>query len=79
MAIIRNINQFHIQTKHTSYILAIYQDKYPVHLYWGERLEEEINLEYQTESIDIDRAAYLSRQLKSTRTNLELVDFIIIL
>ena len=63
MAIIRSGNQFHLQTKNTSYILGIYQDKYPVHLYWGERLDDEINLEYQIESVSVNRAACFSRQL----------------
>ena len=63
MAIIRNGNQFHLQTKNASYILGIYQDKYPVHLYWGERLDAGINLEYQAESTAVDRASCFAKQL----------------
>ena len=63
MAIIQNGNQFHLQTKNTSYILGIYQDKYPVHFYWGERLEPDISLEYQAESVSVDRASCFARQL----------------
>ena len=32
---------FHLSTKNASYILAIYKNAYPVHLYWGERVEGE--------------------------------------
>lgn len=30
---------FHLQTKKTSYIIKVIKDKYPAHVYWGERLE----------------------------------------
>lgn len=29
---------FHLQTPGTSYIIAIVEDKYPVHVYWGKRM-----------------------------------------
>ncbi len=29
---------FHLSTKNTSYLLAIYKNAYPVHLYWGARV-----------------------------------------
>ena len=29
---------FHLSTKNTSYLLAIYKNAYPIHLYWGERV-----------------------------------------
>ena len=32
-------NLFHLQTKHSSYIFCIAHEKYPVHLYYGKRIE----------------------------------------
>lgn len=29
---------FHLQTKHTSYIMAVVRDKYLAHVYWGKRI-----------------------------------------
>lgn len=49
--------QFHLQTKNTSYIIGIYGQKYPVHLYWGDRLSKEVNLEYFVDEPVADRAA----------------------
>lgn len=67
MPIIRKGNQFHLQSRNTSYILAVYMDKYPVHLYWGEKLDAAIDLEYQTESVSVDRASCFAKQLVKDR------------
>ena len=29
---------FHLTTKNSSYLLAIYKGAYPIHLYWGARV-----------------------------------------
>ena len=29
---------FHLQTKNTSYIIQIFRDKYPAHVYWGKKI-----------------------------------------
>lgn len=44
MPIIVQNGQFHLYTANTSYIFAILQNKYLVHLYWGARLRESTNL-----------------------------------
>ena len=31
-------HSFHLATKNTSYLLAIYKNAYPIHLYWGARV-----------------------------------------
>lgn len=38
-----------------------------VHLYWGDPLDPEINLEYQTESVSVDRASCFAKQLVKDR------------
>ena len=57
MAIYATDRQFHLQTKNTSYIIGIYHQKYPLHLYWGDRFLKEVNLEYFAEEPVADRAA----------------------
>ena len=40
MAITFKNNHFIIETKNTSYIFALYDDRFPVHLYYGEKTED---------------------------------------
>ncbi len=57
MAIFVNGEQFHLCSKHTSYILGIYQNKYPLHYYWGDRLSDDVDLRYVPTEPVADRAA----------------------
>lgn len=57
MSITVTENQFHLRTKSTSYVIHIFRDKYPVHLYWGTRLEEDSDLSYILDTMVADRAA----------------------
>jgi alpha-galactosidase len=36
---------FHLKTKNTSYIIKIINDKYPAHLYWGQKLNGSLDFE----------------------------------
>lgn len=44
MSIYISNNQFHLQTKNTSYIFQVYDNTYLAHLYWGEKLDKSIDL-----------------------------------
>ena len=57
MAVYVTNQQFHLQTKNTSYIIGIYGKKYPMHLYWGEKLSKEADLGYFADEPVADRAA----------------------
>lgn len=57
MSIIITNQQFHLQTKNTSYVIGIYRQKYPVHLYWGDRFTKAVDLEYFVDELVTDRAA----------------------
>lgn len=67
MAVIHIQNQFHLRTEHTSYIFSIYQEKFPVHHYWGERLDDRLRLEYQAESVCINRPAAIHIRLREDK------------
>lgn len=57
MSIIFSNNQFHLRTKDTSYVIHIFRDKYPVHLYWGDKLSGDDDLSYILDNMVADRAA----------------------
>jgi len=57
MSITVTDNQFHLRTKDTSYVIHIFRDKYPVHLYWGDKLSEDDDLSYILDKMVADRAA----------------------
>lgn len=57
MSITVTQNQFHLRTKTSSYVIHIFRDKYPVHLYWGDRLTEDGDLSYILNDMVADRAA----------------------
>lgn len=44
MSITVKENQFHIRTNNKSYIFSVYNEKYLTHLYWGDKLSEDIML-----------------------------------
>lgn len=44
MPIIVKNNQFHLQTANKSYIFSVYKEKFLTHLYWGDRLSDDIDL-----------------------------------
>ena len=44
-----NGKQFHLRTKNTSYLFSVYQNRYLTHLYWGDGLNPQIDLQYLTE------------------------------
>ena len=49
--------QFHIRGKNTSYVMSIYQNRYLVHLYWGERLEHDMDLTHLPDEYGVNRAS----------------------
>ncbi len=49
--------QFHIRGRNTSYVMSIYQNRYLVHLYWGERLEHDMDLTHLPEEYGVNRAS----------------------
>ena len=57
MSITVTKNQFYLETKNTGYVIHIFRDKYPVHLYWGDRLSENEDLSYILDTMVADRAA----------------------
>lgn len=57
MSITVTEKQFHLRTKDTSYVIHIFRDKYPVHLYWGDKLSEDGDLSYVLDTMVADRAA----------------------
>lgn len=59
MAIITKENQFHLQANNISYVVGIYQNTYPVQLYWGKRITEDTDLTFFMEEEVSDRAAGL--------------------
>lgn len=42
-------NQFHLRTKTSSYIFCVLSDRYLVHLYWGEKFENDVDLKYNAD------------------------------
>lgn len=49
-------NQFHLRTANTSYIFAVYREQYPVHIYWGPRMENDVDLTYFPDEFIFSRA-----------------------
>ena len=43
---------FHLETKHTSYIMKVLKGKYLSHVYWGERIKTP-NMDNAVESLDL--------------------------
>ena len=41
-----NGKQFHLKTRNTSYLFGIFQDRYLTHLYWGDGLSSQVDLQY---------------------------------
>ena len=66
MAIIINGNQFHIATKNTSYVMAVYQNRYLLHHYWGEKLFEKVDLTHLAEEKVSGRATAFHVPLDSS-------------
>lgn len=64
MAVIYKNGQFHLRTKNTSYIFSVYQNKYLVHHYWGDRLDTNIDLRHRAEDTGIDRPNGMHVQLE---------------
>lgn len=49
-------NQFHLGSKNTSYIFCVYEGKWLVHLYWGDRLSPDVDLRYTSREFIFFRA-----------------------
>lgn len=54
--IAHNSGQFHIRTKNTSYVFSVFRDKFLIHDYWGERLENDIDFSHKPYDIYAGRA-----------------------
>lgn len=46
MAIKVKNNQFHLKTNKTSYIFSVLEGRYLVHHYWGEKFQNDVDMEY---------------------------------
>ncbi len=56
MAIEVKGTQFHLKTKNTSYIMSVHSDRYITHIYWGERMENDVDLAYFPDEFIYSRA-----------------------
>ena len=66
MSILINGEQFHLRTKNTSYVMAVYQNRYLLHHYWGEPLFEKVDLTHLAEEKMTGRATAFHVSLDST-------------
>ncbi|MDD6736032.1 MAG: alpha-galactosidase, partial [Clostridiales bacterium] len=56
MSIIVKNKQFHLSTANKSYIFSVYQDKFLTHIYWGDKLSEDIDVSGSPEEFIFSRA-----------------------
>ncbi len=56
MAIEFKQNQFHLKTKNKSYIFCIYKNKFPLHIYWGDKIDNNVDMTYLPDSFIFSRA-----------------------
>ena len=56
MPIFVNNKQFHLQTKSVSYIFSVYTKKWLTHLYWGDKLDKNVDIRYTNDEFIFSRA-----------------------
>lgn len=56
MAIKIKDKQFHLSTKNTSYIFSVYKERHLVHLYWGEKMADDVDVSYTADEFIYSRA-----------------------
>ena len=69
MAIKYNNNQFHLSTKNVSYIFCVNDNKRIIHCYWGERLNDGVDLTYTALADVFPRASAFSTPSDDTWKN----------
>lgn len=56
MSIIVKDKQFHLQTKNKSYIFSVYKERFLTHIYWGDKLSDDIDVSDFPDEMIISRA-----------------------
>lgn len=58
--------QFHLSTRNTSYVMSVYQGRFLLHHYWGERLSDKVDLTHLAEEKLTGRATAFHVSLDET-------------